>query len=163
MYCPKCGAQTQTDAKYCRACGSDVSLVPMALTGKLPDQVSSGGRQLERRDANRLTNGISYGMAGLGFLIVAPMIFVFMPGGQFWWFWLLIPAFAMMGAGVAELIRYWMALRESQPAPRASTTASPEQREVSGYSFTNSLPPSSVTDGTTRDLENAAARQRETQ
>lgn len=161
MYCPKCGAQTQTDAKYCRACGSDVSLVPMALTGKLPDVSAGGARSLDRRDANRLTNGISYGMAGLGFLIVAPMIFVFMPGGQFWWFWLLIPAFAMMGAGVADIIRYWMALRANQPF---SVREQVEQPELpSGHSFTNALPPRSVTESTTRNLENARERQRETQ
>ncbi|MFN2482444.1 MAG: zinc-ribbon domain-containing protein, partial [Pyrinomonadaceae bacterium] len=35
MFCPKCAAHNLDEAKFCRACGADISLVPQALTGQL--------------------------------------------------------------------------------------------------------------------------------
>lgn len=158
MYCPKCGAEIPTDARYCRTCGSDVSLVPMALTGTLPAKPKAPAGTPERADAERLSKAIVNSMTGLGFLLVAPLVLVFMPGGHVWWFFMLIPAFATMGAGLADFIRYRMSVKASLPP-----AADYEQPELPpAHGFTNSLPPSSVTETTTRNLENARERQRET-
>ena len=40
MFCPRCAADNSDDAKYCRACGADIHLVPQALTGLLPAEVT---------------------------------------------------------------------------------------------------------------------------
>ncbi|MGI9105935.1 MAG: zinc-ribbon domain-containing protein, partial [Pyrinomonadaceae bacterium] len=37
MYCPKCGTQNVDDASFCRGCGANVSLIPQALDGRLPE------------------------------------------------------------------------------------------------------------------------------
>ena len=36
MYCPRCGVQaSQTDTKFCRACGADLTLVSQAMAGQI--------------------------------------------------------------------------------------------------------------------------------
>ncbi|MDQ3650266.1 MAG: zinc-ribbon domain-containing protein [Acidobacteriota bacterium] len=47
MYCPSCAVQNVEGASYCRACGANISLVPQAMTGRLPEAV--GGRMIWRR------------------------------------------------------------------------------------------------------------------
>ena len=55
MFCPKCAAQNADDAKFCRACGTDISLVPQAVTGQLAERLSReddytrGGRESSGR------------------------------------------------------------------------------------------------------------------
>ncbi len=52
MYCPKCGAQNAEDVKYCRVCGVNLSLVPKALSGELPqDDLPFHERRKLRRQA----------------------------------------------------------------------------------------------------------------
>src|SRR5215831_8912793 len=36
MYCPNCAAQIEETQKYCRSCGTDVSLVSQALRANCP-------------------------------------------------------------------------------------------------------------------------------
>ncbi|MGH9903752.1 MAG: zinc-ribbon domain-containing protein, partial [Pyrinomonadaceae bacterium] len=37
MFCPRCAAQNVDDASFCRACGTNISLVPQALTGRFSE------------------------------------------------------------------------------------------------------------------------------
>ena len=37
MFCPKCAAQNLDGASFCRVCGANVSLIPQALSGQLPE------------------------------------------------------------------------------------------------------------------------------
>ena len=48
MYCPNCAA-TIDGVKFCRSCGSNVSLVPQAMSGQLPqsDDAEDKGYILE--------------------------------------------------------------------------------------------------------------------
>jgi len=41
---------------------------------------------------------------GIAFLLVA-IALSFSPMGRGWWFWMMIPAFSMMGSGVAQYVR----------------------------------------------------------
>jgi hypothetical protein len=36
MYCPRCAAQNQDESKFCRACGTDLEAVALALSAKPP-------------------------------------------------------------------------------------------------------------------------------
>jgi hypothetical protein len=87
---------------------------------------------------------------GFGFIAVAVALAMFgRPiGAQVWWFWMLLPAFGMLGKGISEILRAnelkanqqqlpYAAPRESLPA-----NAKPELR----------APVASVTEGTTRHL-----------
>ena len=160
MYCPQCGSQTLDDAKYCRGCGTDVSLVPMALTGQLasvPTPVSQD-RDIQRSLARAITNSVT----GVGFVVVALSVLLFAPAGHFWWFWMLIPAFALLGSGLADYARYRrMTCGSSQPQTLGSADERLRERTLSASGFTGTLPPASVTEGTTRQLGERADEMKE--
>src|SRR5687768_6107375 len=110
MFCPKCATQNLEGAKFCRSCGVNVSLVPQALSGQLPqappDDIDLDSREGRRHGRRGLTldHAFKNVFMGIAFLLVAiALAFSRMGGG--WWFWMLIPAFSMMGTGVAQYIR----------------------------------------------------------
>lgn len=199
MYCPKCAAQNTDDAKCCRTCGLNISLVPMALAGDLSEnrvkeaepvdnpfgsmnqfwgknEISKPGKHsmakaasmAETASTNRsgrrkhkkepsLESGITNIFMGIGFVLVAFGALFFAPAGRIWWFWLLIPAFAMFGGGVAELVRLKVG---SQFAPADDPAAGamplvPRTIEMPSARNTTEMrqPPPSVTEGTTRHLD----------
>ncbi len=157
MFCPKCAAQNLDGASYCRSCGANISLVPQALTGQLPEQKSDQSRA-ERRARRKqkeasLDSAFKNAFMGIAFLLVA-MALLFSRIGTGWWFWMLIPAFSLMGTGIAQYIRY----REDQ---RRAMSGMISQPSVQASPFVNSFPsrspgelesPPSVTEGTTRHL-----------
>jgi hypothetical protein len=101
-----------------------------------------------------LDNAFRNAFMGLGFVFVA-LALSFSAVGRGWWFWMLIPAFSMMGTGIAQYIRYQDQQKKSlRPGfvppslqPQPSTAALPKRN-------TGELiaPPPSVTEGTTRHL-----------
>ncbi len=161
MFCPKCGQQNPEEGKFCRACGSDLGNVSQALAGKV-------GRPQALRDRKgrpvSWERAISKMFGGFAFLAVA-IALAFSRSGTDWWFWLLIPAFMSLGAGVAQLIHLKKAesgnvgfspgpstLAGSQdaalPPPQTEWVPAPESRYKTG-----DLVPPSVTEGTTRHLD----------
>ena len=160
MYCPKCATENSDETKFCRSCGSNLSLVPQALTGRLPDSRSSRrrhrdrerNRELEPQGPANLANGITKAFMGIGFLFVSLAVFAFAPAGRIWWFWMLIPAFAMLGKGISEIVTFkygpHLTPGTSTPAmpPAARTGELPPRNEVL-------FPPASVTEQTTRHLD----------
>ncbi len=73
MYCPSCANLIDGTQKFCRACGANVSLVPQAMTGQLPEaiQEEEHGRGRRRRRAKRppsIDGAGSSIFAGIGFL-----------------------------------------------------------------------------------------------
>jgi hypothetical protein len=92
---------------------------------------------------------------GIAFLLVAiSLAFSRMGGG--WWFWMLIPAFSMMGTGVAQYIRLKEREKKSfRPGTMEQPSMMPPRR-VDAFPTRNTgelvPPPPSVTEGTTRHL-----------
>jgi hypothetical protein len=75
MYCPKCGTQNVDNASFCRGCGANVSLIPQALNGHLPEAVVAGddgraGQHREEDEAN-LSKAIVKVFVGIAFVLVA--------------------------------------------------------------------------------------------
>jgi zinc-ribbon domain len=162
MFCPKCGIQNPETGKFCRSCGTDLGNVSEALTGSLrkPFQVCDRkGRPVS------LDRAIVKLFTGLAFLVVS-MVLAFSGSGRGWWFWLLIPAFTTIGAGIAQYFQLRQAgqgigpvivpnNRNAMPAGQ-NTALPPTQTEYvapeSRYK-TGDLVPPSVTETTTRHLE----------
>ena len=158
MFCPKCAAQNLDGARYCRSCGANLSLIPQALSGQLPQSQSDEfdfGSRIRKKYGREATLDRAFRSAfmGLAFLLVS-IALSFSPMGRGWWFWMMIPAFSMMGSGIAQYIR----MRErkgaldganlnqpAMPAARVETFAAPNTGELMA-------PPPSVTEGTTRHL-----------
>jgi hypothetical protein len=159
MFCPKCATQNLEGASYCRVCGANISLVPQALSGQLVQAREENAVETGRRGRRRKRGELSLDHAfknifmGIAFLLIAIALSFSM--GRGWWFWMLIPAFSLMGTGVAQYIR----LREEK---RALGPSGPMQPSIPPTPRVNSFPtrhtgelvppPPSVTESTTRHL-----------
>lgn len=154
MFCPKCATQNLDGASFCRGCGANISLVPQALTGQMMqapvEEVEEGGRRhRRRRDRGEVTldQAFKNTFMGIAFLLVA--IALSRTIGQVFWFWFLIPAFSLMGTGIAQYIRVREREKRTLMASPAATQAfaqpprAPEELRA---------PVASVTEGTTRHL-----------
>jgi hypothetical protein len=150
MFCPKCATQNLDGASFCRSCGANISLVPQALTGQIARQNETPPPATDEQSGKpgrplTLDHAFKNIFMGLAFLIIALVLSRTI--GQYWWFWMLLPAFSLMGTGIAQFIR----LREREkrpalPAPNLAPSLPPRPTE-------QLIPPvPSVTEGTTRHL-----------
>ena len=166
MFCPKCATQNADGASFCRVCGANISLVPQALAsqpaqtdGDASDCVLPSRSRRGKRGELTLDNSFRNIFMGVAFFIVAVALSRSIGAG--WWFWLLIPAFSMMGTGVAQFIR--LKEREKQrsfatPESRSTFSARPVSAPIPQRNTGELLPPPpSVTEGTTRHLGSEGA------
>ncbi len=164
MFCPKCAAQNIDGAHFCRACGANLSLISQALSGQLPTApVEDFGRGRRRRGSRppSLDEGVRTLVMGFGFIAVAVALAIWGGpiGANVWWFWMLIPAFAMLGKGIAEIVRANQ-LKWSPQQQQISYSAPPQNLPASNTSQLRPPVPS-VTEGTTRHLGTEAATTRQ--
>lgn len=155
MYCPNCASPID-NVKFCRACGANVSLVPVALSGQLQAvEEEDGGRRRHRRNRKQpsIEGAWKSIFVGFSFLAVAFAVGRYFPGGGFWWFWLLIPAFGAMGEGVGQLFR----LRGERPV-LVPSAAAPPPAAIQAPTTSQLVPPASVVEDTTKHLEEAQRR-----
>ncbi|HEX8175016.1 MAG TPA: zinc ribbon domain-containing protein [Pyrinomonadaceae bacterium] len=163
MFCPKCATQNMDNARFCRACGADISLVPAALTGHRAETPAVIEEEEEtrasRRSRRRAKKPATYGKAfenlgvGLAFLIICMVVALAVPSGRFWWFWLLIPTFACFGEGIGQLIQLRRELPASTATPASHLSSSGTAGSLPPRSTSEIMaPPPSVTEGTTRHL-----------
>jgi hypothetical protein len=163
MFCPQCAAKNLEGASFCRVCGANISLIQQALSGQLPqaredDEGLEIGRRALRKMGRRepsLDHAIKKFFSGIAFLLIS-MALAFSPMGRGWWFWMLIPAFSMIGTGVAQYMRLRERQKQSfQPGTLGQPTIQPP-RQVDAFPVRNTgelvPPPPSVTEGTTRHL-----------
>jgi hypothetical protein len=170
MYCPNCAAPID-GVKFCRACGANVSLVPQALSGQLEERAvghDAEGKPYDRHGRRRrkppsLEAGIRQIFMGLGFLIVAFAVKEYAPAGAIWWFWMLLPAFSMLGNGVAEIVRFKQSQSSAPLAPSpAVVPPAPRTNELPPRPRSEIAPPASVTEDTTRRIEAPAEHPQKT-
>jgi hypothetical protein len=163
MFCPKCASQNLEGASFCRTCGANISLVHQALTGELAAPEAEPDGRLSRRQRRRQSKEVKLDHAfknifmGIAFLLVAVALAFSI--GKFWWFWMLIPAFSMMGTGIAQFIRI---KEEQKRAGLSGIPFQPVQPSIQAPPQISQLPPRntgemvapppSVTEGTTRHL-----------
>ena len=155
MFCPKCASQNLDGASFCRGCGANISLVPQALTGEIakPQTEEVDEANCGPRKQLTLDQAFKNMFLGVAFLLIS--IVLSRSGmGQGWWFWMLIPAFSLMGVGVGQLIR--IRERDKQSllrAPSARTFPDRLQAEMPARRTDELMAPvPSVTEGTTRHL-----------
>ena len=176
MFCPNCAAQNLDGASFCRVCGANISLVPQALSGQLPqapepdDFGSRGGRKRERDRVRRrgreiepsLEKGIMNVFIGLGFIVAAIAIMLRFPGGVFWGWSFFIPGFSTLGKGIGAIVASQRSQAGSLPTAGSQGAYFPNQTGstpapmLGGTSAPRTgelrTPVPSVTEGTTRHL-----------
>jgi len=154
MFCPNCATNNLEGASFCRGCGANISLIPQALTGQMMqapvEEIEEGGRRHRRRrdrgDAT-LDQAFKNLFMGVGFLVLA--IVLSRTIGQWWWLFMLFPAFSMLGTGLAQFIRIRDREKRpliAQPPVRQAFAQQPRTPEELR------APVASVTEGTTRHL-----------
>ena len=173
MFCPKCATQNVEGASFCRSCGANISLIPHALTGNLPQAPAPDdsrpryrrkrGWDREREVEPSIEKGILNVFIGLGFIVAALAVMFKFPAGIFWGWSFFIPGFSNLGRGVAAIVaaRRLTSTNSQLPAggsggsfPNPGGSSSPTMRVESGVAPTGQLmnPVPSVTEGTTRHL-----------
>jgi hypothetical protein len=158
MFCPKCGTQNPETGRFCRSCGSDLGGISGALTPSPRQVLDRKGKPISWESV------ISKMGTGLAFIVIAFILGATHMGAG-WWFWLLIPGFGSLGAGIAQLIQMKEASKSGAGVIAPQQVSLPQQPEValppaqtnwapveSKYK-TGDLVPPSVTDATTRHLE----------
>ena len=120
MFCPKCGTQNPETGKFCRSCGTDLSNISEALTGKSvakprhfgmiePIQpLRFGTEDAKRRsDPNEVyADGIKGILSGTGFFIMSMiLLFTGVANGRTWWWAMLFPAFIGLSKGISDYLK----------------------------------------------------------
>ena len=171
MFCPKCATPNGDDARFCRSCGADISLVPQAVSGALAERMAEGdetrhGRRRRHRGDRppSIERAVRSFFMGLAFIFIAFAVRTWAPAGNIWWFWMFIPAALNLADGVGTYLRI---VREDKkremPGYVSPPTAVPPPRHVSALPPRDTgemLPPPSVTEGTTRHLGVPVERKR---
>ncbi|KXK02167.1 MAG: hypothetical protein UZ17_ACD001001537 [Acidobacteria bacterium OLB17] len=161
MFCPKCGQTNPEGSRFCRGCGTEIA----DIAGTLAAKAASPALQCDKGKPITYERAIGKLFTGFAFLAVS-IALAFSRMGTGWWFWMLIPAFASLGAGVAQ----YMQLRRYEKGQAAFAAGMPHQIVAPPPSYglpdrqpapasvesrykTGDLVPPSVTDNTTRHLE----------
>jgi len=162
--------------KFCRSCGTDLATVSDVLTGKLSGNNQSSwmiqpiqplGVWDKKGKSVTWESMLSTSFTGLAFLVISIILGVTgMMNAKGWWFWLLIPGFAMLGTGLAQYIQ--LRKNEQRILPQSETEGAKTFSQTPNQSLppvqteyiapdsryqTGDLVPPSVAEGTTRHLE----------
>ncbi|HSE97896.1 MAG TPA: zinc ribbon domain-containing protein [Blastocatellia bacterium] len=169
MYCPNCGSSNKPGTKFCARCGTNVAVVTDALAGKATGTNPLDERMMKlikdyhkgRRDA--ITGGI---LIPAGLLIMSIMVAAGLnPIGAFFIIcWMFFWGAAALADGIGKWIGSSGEMKTlgfmPQPAalPQAKPTPPLAQLHEPGYSTGPIDYPGSVTEQTTRQLDERAYR-----
>ena len=174
MFCPRCATQNTDDARFCRSCGTDISLLPQALSGALAERLAAAdeddrhGRRRKRRkreepvSMDRAFRGIFMGIA---FVFVAFAIRSWAPAGNLWWWSMFFPAAFNLADGVSTFMRLAAGekrreLQQPYVSPQAAVPPPRNAGVLPQRETGEMIPPPSVTEGTTRHLGVPVERER---
>jgi hypothetical protein len=158
MYCPRCAAQNLDDAKFCRACGTNLETVALALSGQLPvhhDDESKDWLTIRHEGVQKLIRAI--GLLGAS-LLIGVALGLFGDTNDWIIIWLIFVGW-MAAWGVISFVSGIGSLTEARfVRRRLEQSAVPSLPDRSPEFVTGQLTPSrlatplSVTEHTTKSL-----------
>jgi hypothetical protein len=158
MVCPKCATENGDGSKFCRQCGSNISLVPQALSGTLTDprQQNEAAASLF---AGKVESGVKKAFIGLGFVLIA--MAMLLARNHDWWL-MLVPAAILLGKGVSQILafRYLRYAGQLVPPSAAEPTRSQDLNQPRQRLLDKTVPPS-VTEHTTRHMNQRVGERQE--
>ena len=162
MYCPQCAAQNTDGAKFCRACGTELEAVALALTNKF----SPHGAWLEKYGEGKhkvVRGAILLGAALLFAGVPALFMGVIFPLVMLWtvfFGWMAGWGIVSFASGVGEMVKSKTMLSQTRQSDGGLTAAEPsklssaahEPRMLDDVTGAQPYAPLSVTDHTTELL-----------
>jgi hypothetical protein len=169
MFCPSCGAQSLPNQHFCKSCGTDLDLVSTALN-KRETAEPEPTPPVQTADLATLNNQIARGykdvVTGGGLLLAIFVVLVLLHerGWAIWLaLWFLIWGCGSLAKGIGNVLaaRHILSNLRSQPLPsqarttgKAQTSPIPYQPPAARTDQSDFHKPESVTEQTTRKLEN---------
>lgn len=152
MYCPKCAAPIN-GVKFCRSCGTHVSLVQQAIAERLPKtQTEESNGDVSCNRPSSFARGIRAWGLCLGLLLVA-LFEILMLLGEEWGIWLLIPSLICLGPSIVGIIRARRVRRLAVPSDlKAALSPTPNTNKLPSGNISRLAPPCSIIESTTRRL-----------
>lgn len=168
MYCPRCATQNADNAKFCRACGTDLEAVALVLTNKFP----LPGAWLEKYGEGKhkvITGALLLGAALLIGAVPALFIGVSFPLVMLWtvfFGWMAGWGIVSLASGVGEMVTSKTMLRQmkqfgsrltpTEPSELSSAARGP--RMLDDVTRAKPYSPLSVTEHTTELLDDQPPR-----
>ena len=179
MYCPQCATPYSDGAKFCRACGQELEAVALVLSSKPVPPAATDKNKREPKTKQDWLEQHSAGVVGItkGAILLAVSLLIgvalalFVPGDVPWiliWLvfvgWLACWGGIELAYGVGGVLEAKGRLRLLRLAAQESLVDAPQQQLPAAdarAAITNppaafrSAPPLSVTEGTTRKLDDS--------
>jgi zinc ribbon protein len=172
MYCPRCATPNIDNAKFCRACGTDLETVALSLAGRSAGDVSNAKSKKESdRPFKKRVAGTRHVTQGA--LLLATSSLICLGFGLFVdqkdWFliwsiffgWMACWGTFTLALGISDILESRMTSREIARDSQSPTTALLPADDPLLIPSPLS-PPISVTEHTTQSLGNQPARSKQT-
>ena len=173
MFCPQCATSQTANAKFCRACGIPLDTVALALRGNVSavrETLPNGSLQHWLKRESRAVSGIIRGgiLFAVPALIAVPMA-VFIPSKVPWMLawtvffgWMAVWGGIEMAYGLSRVVEAKARMRmlrneETDSAYRGEVAGRPLP-SLSAFGSDPDPAPASVTEGTTRHLDDSRGR-----
>jgi hypothetical protein len=163
MYCPSCGSQNASGTRFCKRCGANLTGVSEALSGKLVQTGQNDELVKSLKDyfngRRKLVMGASLIAGGLFIMTLLIVVARFHSVPSFFMVsWLYIWGVIELAGGLSQFIGASGELKALGYNISPSRLQGPQHPELppspqSTYSTGPVAPPASVTDETTRRLE----------
>jgi zinc-ribbon domain len=162
MYCPQCATQNADNAKFCRACGTDLGAVASVLTSKVPPPgawLEKYGEGKRKVIMGAILMGAALLIGGLPALFLG-VIFEWVMLWTVFFGWLAGWGVVSLASGVGEVVKSKTMLRQVKQFGGGLTTTEPselpsaahEPRMLGDATRAKPYSPSSVTEQTTELL-----------
>jgi hypothetical protein len=162
MYCPQCATQNTDNAKFCRACGTDLAAVALVLTNKLPlpeAWLEKYGESKRKVIMGALLLGAALLIGGVPALFIG-VIFPLVMLWTVFFGWIAAWGIVSLASGVGEMVKSQTMLRQMKQFDSGLTTTEPselssaahEPRMLGDVTSAQPYSPSSVTEHTTQLL-----------
>ena len=135
MYCPQCANQNTDNAKFCRTCGTDLEVVALVLTNKLPlpgPWFEKYGESKHKVIMGAILLGAALLIGGVPALFIEEL-FLWMMLWTVFFGWMAGWGIVALASGVGEMVKSKTMLRKMKQFDRGLTPTEPSELSSAAY------------------------------
>jgi hypothetical protein len=156
MYCPKCAQPNGDEAKFCRACGENLTAFAQAMSKHLPVMLASKlDEHIERKDNRLRRDGVMTGLSGIFLLLSGVWSMASNPAAWLPAVLMFVGALILLLASGWDMLAYWRSKSRNTKDARLPPPVETGKLEASSPP---QIPQASVAEQTTRQLDRVAGR-----